>query len=139
MRYIGLDLGAKTLGVSLSDNTGLIASFYKNIRYENEDELILEIDKIIKENNVNEIVLGYPKNMNNTVGERALITENFKNKLENSGYTVHLEDERLTTKVAESVLVDADLSRKKRKKYIDGVSAVLILQSFLDRKDNTNG
>ncbi len=139
MRYIGLDLGAKTLGVSLSDNTGLIASFYKNIRYENEDELILEIDKIIKENNVNEIVLGYPKNMNNTVGERALITENFKNKLENLGYTVHLEDERLTTKVAESVLVDADLSRKKRKKYIDGVSAVLILQSFLDRKDNTNG
>ena len=135
MRYIGLDLGEKTLGVALSDKMGIVASFYKNIRYENEDELILEIQKIINENDVQEIVLGYPKNMNNTLGKRALITENFKRKLEAFGFAVHLEDERLTTKVAEAVLVNADLSRKKRKKYVDGISAVIILQSFLDRKE----
>lgn len=135
MRYIGLDLGAKTLGVALSDKLGLVASFYKNITYKDYSSLILEVDKIIKENNVDQIVLGYPKNMNNTIGERALITNEFKDMLESLGYIVHLEDERLTTKVAEQVLIDADLSRKKRKKYIDGVSAVVILQSYLDRKE----
>lgn len=136
MKYIGLDLGTKTLGVALSDKLGLVASFYKNISYTDEELLILEIDKIIKDNKVDEIVLGLPKNMDNTLGFRSNDTLKFKEKLENLGYKVNLEDERLTTKVAEQVLIDADLSRKKRKKYIDGVSAVVILQSYLDRKEH---
>ena len=138
MRYLGLDLGSKTLGVSLSDKLGLIASFYKNITYNDYETLIKELQEIIEKEGVEKLVLGYPKNMNNTLGERAEITLDFKKRLEDLGYSVALEDERLTTKVAESVLINADLSRKKRKKYIDGVSAVVILQSYLD-KEHKNG
>ncbi len=136
MRYLGLDLGSKTLGVSLSDKLGLIASFYKNITYNDYETLIKELQEIIEKEGVEKLVLGYPKNMNNTLGERAEITLDFKKRLEDLGYSVALEDERLTTKVAESVLINADLSRKKRKKYIDGVSAVVILQSYLDKEKN---
>ncbi len=137
MRYLGLDLGTRSLGVALSDKLGLVASFYENIRYENEDELIKKISNIINENNVEKVVLGLPKNMNNTLGDRATDTIRFKEKLENEVQKeVILEDERLTTKVAEGILIDADLSRKKRKKYVDGLSAVVILQSYLDKRRN---
>lgn len=137
MRYLGLDLGTRSLGVALSDKLGLVASFYENIRYENEDELIKKISNIINENNVEKVVLGLPKNMNNTLGDRATDTLRFKEKLENEVQKeVILEDERLTTKVAEGILIDADLSRKKRKKYVDGLSAVVILQSYLDKRRN---
>ena len=137
MRYLGLDLGAKSLGVALSDKLGLVASFYKNIKYDDEDKLILEIRDIVEKNMVGVIVLGFPKNMNNTIGDRAVITTQFKEKLEKElGIEVVLEDERLTTKVAEQVLIDADVSRKKGKKYVDGLSAVVILQAYLDRKVN---
>ena len=136
MRYLGLDLGTKTLGVALSDQTLLIASFYKNIRYENIDALLNEVLEIIKKEDIVKVVLGFPKNMNNSLGYRCEETLEFKEKLESlSGLEVVLEDERLTTKVAESVLIKADLSRKKRKKVIDGMSAVVILQSYLDRKE----
>lgn len=135
MRYLGLDLGTKSLGVALSDKLGLVASFYENIRYDDEDELINKISNIINENNVEKIVLGLPKNMNNTLGDRATDTIRFKEKLEQKVQKeVILEDERLTTKVAEGILIDADLSRKKRKKYVDGLSAVVILQSYLDKR-----
>ena len=137
MRYLGLDLGTRSLGVALSDKLGLVASFYENIRYENEDELIKKISNIINENNVEKVVLGLPKNMNNTLEDRATDTLRFKEKLENEVQKeVILEDERLTTKVAEGILIDADLSRKKRKKYVDGLSAVVILQSYLDKRRN---
>ena len=137
MRYLGLDLGTRSLGVALSDKLGLVASFYENIRYENEDELIKKISNIINENNIEKVVLGLPKNMNNTLGDRATDTIRFKEKLENEVQKeVILEDERLTTKVAEGILIDADLSRKKRKKYVDGLSAVVILQSYLDKRRN---
>ena len=135
MRYLGLDLGSKTLGIAISDKTGMIASFYKSIRYNDEKFLIDSLRDIISSLEVSVIVLGFPKNMDNSIGFRARETLLFKEKLEVFGLPVVLEDERLTTMVAESVLTDADMSRKKRKKVIDGVSAVVILQSYLDRKD----
>lgn len=136
MRYLGLDLGTKSLGLALSDRLGLVASFYKNINYNDEDKLLEEIKEIVIKENVEKLVLGLPKNMNNSLGERAEVTIEFKKKLEESlNLEVILEDERLTTKVAESILIQADLSRKKRKKVIDGLSAVVILQSYLDRKE----
>lgn len=136
MRYLGLDLGKSSLGLSLSDKTGTIASFYKNITYKDEEKLILEIKDIILKEDVSKLVLGLPKNMNNSLGQRAIETIEFKEKLEEKlKIDVILEDERLSTKVAESVLIQADMSRKKRKKKVDGVSAVVILQSYLDRKE----
>ena len=136
MRYLGLDLGTKTLGLALSDKLGIVATFYKNITYKDINELITEIKEIIEKEKVESLVLGLPKNMNNSLGERAEETIKFKELLEKeTEKEVHLEDERLTTKVAESILINADVSRKKRKKVIDGLSAVGILQSFLDRKD----
>lgn len=136
MRYLGLDLGTKTLGISLSDKLGLIASFYDNISYADVYKLLDLVNNIIKKENVNKLVLGLPKNMNNTCGYRVEETLEFKKLLEEkTGLEVILEDERLTTKLAESTLINANMSRKKRKKVIDGVSAVVILQSYLDRKE----
>lgn len=135
MRYIGLDLGTKTLGISLSN--GVIATNYKTIRHnEDYDYLADEVKKIVLEKNVDKIILGFPKNMNNTIGERANITLEFKNKLENkTNLEVIMEDERLTSCVANQVLIDADTSRKKRKERVDGVASVIILQSYLDRRE----
>lgn len=136
MKYLGLDLGKRSLGISISDKTGIIASFYKSIRYENEEELITEIDKIVTFEEIGEIILGYPKNMDNSEGFRAQETLQFKEQLEQKiGKRVILQDERLTTRVAEGILLEADLSRNKRKKIIDGVSAIVILQTYLDKKE----
>lgn len=136
MKYLGLDLGTKSLGLALSDRTGLIASFYKNISYTDEDKLLEEIKDIVEKEHVEKLVLGLPKNMDNSLGWRSTETIEFKEKLEKMlDKEVILEDERLTTKIAENMLIDFDLSRKKRKKVIDGVSAVIILQSYLDRKE----
>lgn len=135
MRYLGLDLGTRSLGLAISDRTGVIASFYKNVKNSDEDVLIKEVVDAVNKNGIDKIVLGLPKNMNNSLGFRAEDTMKFKEKLEEKlNMEVILEDERLTTKLAESVLIDADLSRKKRKKVVDGVSAVVILQSYLDRR-----
>ncbi len=134
MRYIGLDLGTKTLGVSLS--SGIIATNYKTIRHnEDYDYLVDEVSKIVIDEKIDKIVLGFPKNMNNTIGERANITLEFKDKLEKkTNLEVILEDERLTSQVANQVLIKADISRKKRKERVDGMASVIILQSYLDRK-----
>lgn len=136
MRYLGLDLGKKSLGLAISDRTGTIATFYKNIRYENEKNLIKELIEIINKENIDKLVLGYPKNMDNSEGFRTEETKEFKQKLEKQiDKEIILQDERLSTRMAESVLIDADLSRKKRKKVIDGLSAVVILKAYLDRKE----
>ncbi len=136
MRYLGLDLGKKSLGLAISDRTGTIATFYKNIRYENEENLIKELIEIINKENIDKLVLGYPKNMDNSEGFRTEETKEFKQKLEKQiDKEIILQDERLSTRMAESVLIDADLSRKKRKKVIDGLSAVVILKAYLDRKE----
>lgn len=136
MRYLGLDLGTKSLGIALSDQTGTIASFYKNIKFTDQNKMLAELKEIIAKEKPDKIILGYPKNMDNSEGERAKETKKFKATLAKIyNQEIILEDERLTTKVATQTLIEADLSRKKRKKIIDGVSAVLILQSYLDRKD----
>lgn len=137
MRCLGLDLGSKTLGIAVSDYTGTVASVLTTLRFESEDydSLIEPLSKIIKEENIDKIVLGFPKNMNNTIGERAEVTLEFKKKLEMAfGLEVVMEDERLTSVISNKVLIEADVSRKKRKKKVDGIAAVLILQSYLDRK-----
>ena len=134
MRYMGLDLGTKTLGISLSN--GIIASVYGTLRHNEEyDRIANEIKELAIEKKVDVIVLGFPKNMNNTIGERAEITLEFKEKLEElTNLPVVMEDERLTSKVANDVLINADTSRKKRKERVDGMASVIILQSYLDRK-----
>ena len=136
MKYLGLDLGKKSLGIAISDRTGLIATFYKNIRYEDENKLIEDLLQIINKEEIDKIVLGYPKNMDNSEGFRAQETKDFMNKLQaKTDKEIILQDERLSTRMAESVLIGADISRKKRKKVIDGLSAVVILKSYLDRKE----
>ena len=136
MRYLGLDLGSKTLGISISDASGLIASSYTIIRHDEEyEKLIDEIKKIIEEKKVDKIVLGLPKNMNGTIGPKGELSYKFKKMLEdNTGLEVFLEDERLSTKEANNLLIRNDTSRKKRKKVIDSMAATIILQSYLDKK-----
>lgn len=135
MRYIGLDLGSRTLGVSLSDPSGLIASSYTVIRHNEEyDRLVTEVKKIVEEYKASEIVLGLPKNMNGTIGPKGELSYKFKEMLENSiGIPVNLEDERLTTVEATNLLIKNDTSRKKRKKVVDSMAATIILQSYLDK------
>lgn len=136
MRYLGLDLGTKTLGLALSDELGMIATSYKILHHnEDYDSLIPLLKKEIEEKNVKELVLGFPKNMNNTIGTRGEIALEFKTKLEEAfNLPVHMEDERLTTVEAENILLSNNTSRKKRKKVIDSMAATIILKSYLDRK-----
>lgn len=139
MKYLGLDLGTKTLGIAISDETNLIASRLTTIFFADEDynSLLTPLEDIIKDNNIQKLVLGYPKNMNNTVGERALIALEFKKSLEEKfGLEVIMEDERLTSVISNQVLISANVSRKKRKKKVDGLAATLILQSYLDKINN---
>lgn len=135
MRYLGLDLGTRTLGISLSDTTYTIATAFKTIRY-NEDDyevLLLELDSIIKEFNISKIILGYPKNMNNTIGPRGEMALEFKKILENEfNIEVVMQDERLSTVEATNYMIDQNLSRKKRKKKVDSLAANIILQRYLD-------
>ena len=136
MKYLGLDLGSKTLGVATSDLTGTIATTLTTLNFEsdNYEEALNKLIPIIKENNIEKIILGLPKNMDNTIGERAEITLVFKEKLEKTtGLEVILQDERLTSVISNQVMIMADMSRKKRKKKVDGIAAQLILQSYLDR------
>ena len=136
MRCLGLDLGSKTLGIATSDLTNTLATTLTTLNFKDEDydELINQLLPIIKENNITKIILGFPKNMNNSLGERAEITLSFKEKLENiTGLEVILEDERLTSVISNQVMILADMSRKKRKKKVDGIAAQLILQSYLDK------
>ena len=135
MTYLGLDLGTKTLGISKSN--GVIATNYKTIRHdENYDYLISELAKIIESEHIEKIVLGFPKNMNNSLSDMASIVLDFKEKLEKRfKIEVILEDERLTSKISNDVMIMGDISRKKRKKKVDGIASVVILQSYLDRKD----
>lgn len=138
MRLLGLDLGTKTLGVAISDNLGIIASKYDLIKFKEEDyeEALNKLMPIIDEFNITTVVLGLPKNMNNTLGFASKRSINFKELLENKGIKVILQDERLTSVEANNVLISANVSRKKRKEEVDSLSAVLILQSYLDRKED---
>lgn len=139
MRYLGIDLGSKTVGLAMSDTTLTIASTYKTIFFKDEDynSTINEIKDIIKENNITKIILGLPKNMNNTLGERAEITLKYKELLEKStSLPVIMFDERLTSVISNSILIEADMSRKKRKKKVDSIAAQIILQDYLNKEKN---
>jgi len=133
LRIMGLDLGEKTIGVAMSDPLAFTAQGITVIRRSSKD--IEDLRHLIEEYGVNEIVIGYPRNMNGTIGERAIITQEFAAKLERIfSLQVRLWDERLSTVGAERALLEADLSRAKRKKIIDKMAAVFILQGYLDSK-----
>ena len=137
MRYLGLDLGTKTLGISMSDKTGIIASNFKTLRFDEKDydSTIEPLKEIINEYDIKCIVLGLPKNMNNSLGFRSEETLEYKKLLEkNINIDVVLQDERLTTMEANNYMLEADISRKKRKEKKDELAASIILQSYLDRK-----
>ena len=137
MRYLGLDLGSRTLGVAVSDKTGLIASNYTVIRHNEEyDKLIEDVKKLVDELEIDTVVLGFPKNMNNTIGPKGELSLEFKEKLEKTiDIPIYLQDERLSTKSALDTLIKGDVSRKNRKKVVDSLAATIILQSYLDRRN----
>ena len=137
MRYLGLDLGSRTLGVAVSDKTGMIASSLKIIRHNEEyDKLLTEVEELVNELEIDAIVLGFPKNMNGSIGPKGELSIDFKDKLEKLlKIPVYLQDERLSTKSATDMLIEGNMSRKKRKTVIDAVAATIILQTYLDRRD----
>ncbi|MFC9539280.1 Holliday junction resolvase RuvX [Lysinibacillus sp. NPDC056959] len=138
MRIMGLDVGSKTVGVAVSDALGWTAQGIETVKIDeaNGEFGIERIAELVKEYAITEFVVGYPKNMNNTVGPRGEASENYKKLLEEIfSLPVKLWDERLTTMAAERMLIDADVSRKKRKQVIDKMAAVMILQGYLDSKN----
>ncbi len=136
MRVLGLDYGTKTVGVAVSDPLGITAQGLETISRKEENKLrktLARIEELCREYEVKTIVLGLPKNMNNTVGERAQAAEEFREMLERrTALPVVMWDERLTTVMAENVLKENGVRREERKKYIDKIAAVFILQSYLD-------
>lgn len=136
MRSMSLDVGTRTIGIAVSDLMGLIANGVETIRRTSVERDYARIGELIKEHEVDTLVVGYPKNMNGTIGERAQICEAMAKELEQRFPTVKvvLWDERLSTVAAERVLVDADMRRKKRKQVIDMMAAVVILQNYLDSR-----
>ena len=140
MRYLGLDLGTRTLGTAISDTTLTIATTHETIRFNDSDydSLIPKIKELIEEYKISKIILGFPKNMNNSIGERGQVTLEFKEKIEkNLNIEVIMQDERLTTVEATNYMIEADISRKKRKKKVDSLAANIILQTYLDKERKT--
>ena len=135
MRYLGLDLGTRTLGISISDETKTIATGFTTLRFNDSDyeSTYDSLKKIVVDNKIQKVVLGLPKNMNNTLGDRALTTMEYKKNIEKIlNIEVVLQDERLSTVAAHNYLIEADMSRKKRKKVVDKMAANIILQTYLD-------
>lgn len=140
MKIMGLDYGSKTIGVAISDPLGLTAQGIEIIRREDENKLrksLRRIEELVSEYQVEEIVLGFPKNMNNTIGERAQKSLELKEMLERRcGLPVIMWDERLTTVEANRTLMESGVRRENRSKYVDMIAAVFILQGYLDAKAN---
>ena len=136
MRIMGLDYGSATVGVAISDALLLTAQGKEVIRRDRENKLrktMARLDELIKEYEVGKIVLGFPKNMNNTIGERAEKSKEFAEMLERrTGLPVVLWDERLTTVSAHRALIEGNMRREKRSKVVDEIAAVFILQNYLD-------
>ena len=148
MRILGLDYGSKTVGVAVSDPLGFTAQGVEIIRRKSENKMrqtLARIEELIAQYQVEEIVLGLPKNMNNTLGDRAEKSLELKETLERrTGLPVVMWDERLTTAEAERTLMETGVRRENRKQYLDQMAAVLILQGYLDRsnmmsKEEING
>ena len=140
MRIMGLDYGSKTIGVAVSDPLGLTAQGVEIIRREEENKLrksLRRVEELVKKYEVENIVLGFPKNMNNTIGERAEKSLQLKETLERRlGLPVVMWDERLTTVEANRTLMETGVRRENRGKYVDMIAAVFILQGYLDAKAN---
>ena len=136
MRIMGLDFGSKTVGVAISDPLLITAQGIEIIRRKDENKLrktLARIEELIIQYEVEEIVLGFPKNMNDTIGERAQLSLEFKDKLERrTGLPVTMWDERLTTVAADRAMMEAGIRREDRKEYVDKIAAVFILQGYLD-------
>ena len=134
MRILGLDYGSKTVGVAISDPLGITAQGVETIwRKQENHQTLARIEELVSEYHVEKIVLGYPKNMNNTIGERAQKSLEFKEMLERrTGLEVIMWDERLTTVEANRTLMEASVRRENRKQYLDQLAAVFILQGYLD-------
>lgn len=136
MRVMGLDYGSKTVGVAISDPLGITAQGIETIERKEENKLrktLARIEELVNEYEVEKIVLGFPKNMNNTIGERAEKSLELKAMLERRiGIPVIMWDERLTTIEAERTLMESNVRRENRKKYVDKIAAVFILQGYLD-------
>ena len=138
MRIMGLDFGSKTVGVALSDSLLITAQGLEIIGRKEENKLrrtLARIEELIQEYEVTEIVLGLPKNMNGTEGERVALTREFAEKLERrTGLPVIFWDERLTTVAADKAMMEAGIRRERRKEYVDKIAASLILQGYLDSR-----
>ena len=136
MRILGLDYGSKTVGVAVSDPLGLTAQGVETIWRKQENKLrqtLARIEELISEYQVERIVLGYPKNMNNTIGERAEKSLEFQQMLERrTGLPVIMWDERLTTVEANRTMIESKIRRENRGKYVDELAAIFILQGYLD-------
>jgi putative Holliday junction resolvase len=140
MKVLGLDIGEKRIGIAVSDELGYTAQGVKVLNRKGIDDDLEEIKEIIVTADVSEIVVGLPKNMDGSLGDGAQKVLSFVNKIEESlSVPVILWDERWTTSEATQVLLQADLSRKKRRKVVDKVAAVLILQGYLDSLANRKG
>ena len=137
MRIIGLDYGSVTCGVALSDESFLIASPMETIRYKEMDELLSKLDIYFSKYEIGVIVLGNPINLNGSISKRSEITLEFKTILENRyDVQVVLEDERLTSVIVNNILIENNTKRENRKKVVDKLAACLILESYLDRRNN---
>ena len=136
MRCLGLDVGTRTIGIAASDALGMIANGVETIHRTSLERDFIRLGELIKEYEASVLVVGYPKNMNGYIGERAqncaALAEQLKEKFAN--VEVVLWDERLTTVAAHRVLIEADMSRNKRKKVVDTVAATIILQNYLDSR-----
>ncbi|MGZ9584797.1 Holliday junction resolvase RuvX [Paenibacillus marinisediminis] len=133
MKILGLDYGDRKIGVAISDAFGWTAQGVEVIVRRDDDEVLRRLETIIREHGVEEIVLGLPKNMNGTIGPRGELSKEFAETLQHKfGLTVHLWDERLSTVSAERTLLEADVSRKKRRQVVDKMAATIILQTYLD-------
>ena len=142
IRIMGLDFGSKTVGVAVSDPLGITAQGIEIVRRTSENKLrktLARIEELVTEYEVTEIVLGFPKNMNNTIGERAEKSLAFKEMLERrTGLPVVMWDERLTTVAANRTLFEGGVRRENRKDYVDMLAAVYILQGYLDSRERTS-
>ncbi len=137
MRYLGLDLGTKTLGIAVTDRLGMIANPLKTLKFKDYEDLVKPLNDLIKEYSIEEIVLGLPKNMDNSLGFASERSLKFKDFLEaHFNAKIVLVDERLSTIEAEKYLLDADMRRSDRKEHIDAVAASVILNTYIRMKGN---
>lgn len=137
MRCLGLDLGTKTLGTAISDKLGMIANPHETLRFKEYEDLLEPLKNLIEEYEIEEIALGLPKNMDNSMGFASERSLKFKEFLESKiDLPIALVDERLSTVEAEKYLLEADMSRKKRHEHIDAVAASVILNTYLRMKGN---